>query len=318
MNDWVEIAVRLPVAAQEAVSAWFLDRGATGVQEDYPGLFPGDGPVVSGDPAEWGGDAPDNPAPDVVLTAWLPPPAIPEREVAALIAFLRELDAVVPGAGDSPVEATPLPEQDWNSAWKASWQPLPVGQRLMICPSWTPRPDAPGRIFLCLDPGMAFGTGTHFTTGSCLEFVEDIMTAATAPIDVLDVGTGSGILAVAALLMGARSAHGLDMDPDAVEEARQNAERNDVQDRFTASADPLNGREGKFGLVLANIMAQTILRLADPLVACVAPGGHLVTSGVLLCHEEEIRSTLESRGLAFLRARKDGTWVTSLWQRPAR
>jgi ribosomal protein L11 methyltransferase len=316
MSDWVEIAVRIPVAAQEAVSAWFLDRGATGVQEDYPGLFPGDGPVVSGDPAEWNGDAPQNPAPDVVLTAWIPPPALPQTEGQALRTFLTELEAVVPGAGDAPIEANLLPEQDWNSQWKASWQPLPVGQRFMVCPSWTPRPEAPGRVFLCLDPGMAFGTGTHFTTGSCLEFVEEVMTAATTPIDVLDVGTGSGILAVGALLLGAKSAHGLDMDPDAVVEALQNAERNEVLDRFTASAIPLNGREGTFGLVLANIMAQTILNLADPLTAVIAPGGYLVTSGVLQCHEEAIREAMESRGLVFERARRDGTWVTTLFHRP--
>lgn len=317
MEPWVQIEVRVPLAAQEAVSAWFLDRGATGVQEDYPGLYPNDGPVVSGDPAEWTGEPPANPSPDVYLIAWLPPPATPVNEEAALRAYLADLDAVVPGAGPSPIECFALPEQDWNSSWKASWQPLPVGKRLIVCPSWTDPPDAPGRIVLGLDPGMAFGTGTHFTTGSCLEFVDEVMAEAPPGTDVLDVGTGSGILAVGALLLGARSALGIDVDADAVAEARQNAERNNVQDRFTATANPLTGSEGRFGLVLANLMAQVILRLADPLAATVAPGGALVTSGVLLCHEDEVGRAMRERGLVQADVRRDDHWVTTLWRRPA-
>jgi ribosomal protein L11 methyltransferase len=317
MENWVEIEVRLPLAAQEAVTAWFLDRGATGVQEDYPGLYPGDGPVVSGDPGEWSGEPPANPGPDVLLVAWLPPPAQPEREGAALTAYLRDLDEVVPGVADAPVAAWALPEQDWNAEWKASWEPLPVGHGLLVCPSWITPPDAPGRRILKLDPGMAFGTGTHFTTSSCLEFVEIAMERAAVPPQVLDVGTGSGILAIAALLMGAPSAFGIDVDADAVNEALENADRNAVGDRFRATAEPLSGEEGRFGLVLANIIAQAILRLADPLAASVAPGGFLVTSGVLRCHEDEVGGAMEQRGLVRADVRRDDTWVTTLWQRPA-
>lgn len=317
MENWVEVEVRLPVAAQEAVTAWFLDRGATGVQEDYPGLYPGDGPVVSGDPAEWGGDPPANLGPDVLLVAWLPPPAQPEREAAALMAYLRELDAVVPGAADAPLQAVSLPEQDWNAEWKASWEPLPAGRRLLVCPSWIKPPEVAGRMPLLLDPGMAFGTGTHFTTATCLEFVEIALERSPAPPEVLDVGTGSGILAIAALLLGAPRAFGIDLDADAVNEALENAERNGVGDRFQATATPLSGTEGRFGLVLANIIAQAILRLAAPLAACVAPGGFLVTSGVLRCHDEEVGRTLQALGLAPVEARRDDTWVTTLWQRPA-
>ena len=317
MDDWVEVEVRVPVAAQEAVMAWFMDRGATGVKEDYPGLYPGDGPVVSGDPSEWGGEPPQNLGPDVILTAWLPPPATPQGEAEALMMFLRELDSVVPGAGRAPVEAVWLPEQDWNSSWKASWEPLPVGRHLIVCPSWLEPPEAPGRTVLRLDPGMAFGTGTHFTTGSCLEFVEEAVETAKAPPTVLDVGTGSGILAIAALLLGAKSALGIDVDADAVQEARENAERNEVDARFSATAQPLSGREGRFDLVVANIIAQTILHLADPIAATVAPGGALVTSGVLKCHQDEVAKALTARGLNPVEARTDGTWVTTLWRRPA-
>jgi ribosomal protein L11 methyltransferase len=315
MESWVQIEVRVPVAAQEAVTAWFLDRGATGVQEDYPGLYPEDGPVISGDPAEWVPEAPANTHPEVLLVAWLPLPAQPEREAEALHTYLVALDEVVPGAAQSPIDAFELPAQDWNAEWKASWQPLPVGRRLLVCPSWLQPPLAPGRIVLGLDPGMAFGTGTHFTTGSCLEFCDQIMETA-GPVDVLDVGTGSGILAVAALLLGARSAIGIDVDADAVEEAKINAERNGVDDRFTASSRPLAGDEGRFAVVFANLVAQVILKLADPIAACVAPGGALVTSGVLRCHEEEVGQAMKDRGLVEVEARRDDHWVTTRWRRP--
>jgi ribosomal protein L11 methyltransferase len=246
----------------------------------------------------------------------MPSPANPDQEGEALHAYLVALDEVVPGAALSPIDAFELPEQDWNAEWKASWQPLPVGKRLIICPSWIQPPLAPGRMVLGLDPGMAFGTGTHFTTGSCLEFVEEIMETAVPPVDVLDVGTGSGILAIAALLLGAKSAHGIDVDSDAVAEALVNAQRNNVDDRFTASDLPLSGEEGRFAVVFANLVAQVILQLADPIAACDAPGGALVTSGVLRCHEEEIGQAMKERGLVEVEARRDDHWVTTRWRRP--
>lgn len=315
-GDWLELVVRVPTSAQDAVVAWLLDRGANGVQEDYPGLFPaGDGPVVSGDPSEWWGEAPRNESGEVVLTGWLPKPTAPEAEAEALHRFLREIDAFVPGVGDAPVTVRVAPDQDWNAHWKASWKPTPVGNRLLICPSWEHPPET-DRIVMRIDPGMAFGTGTHFTTASCLGLIEELaMDEADRPRSLLDVGTGTGVLAIGGLLLGIDRATGIDVDPEAVAEARENALRNGVGERLTVTSHPLTGDEGCFDVVVANLVAHTLLRVAGPICHAVAPGGSLIASGILLCHEDAVDLALRDRGLTPWTARRDDSWVTLMYRR---
>jgi ribosomal protein L11 methyltransferase len=315
---WLELVVRVPVAAQDAVTDWLMGRGAAGVQEDYPGLYPaGDGPVVSGDPSEWWGDAPRNESGDVVLTAWLPGTADPDAEVRALRDRLRELAAVAPGVADAPITVQATPDQDWNARWKASWKPTPIGERLLICPSWE-EPPATDRIVMRIDPGMAFGTGTHFTTASCLGLVERLVDGGDAPhATLLDVGTGTGILAIGGLLLGVGRALGIDVDPEAAAEARENAERNGVADRFAVTTRPLAGDEGRFDIVVANLVAHTLLRLAASIAGAVAPGGTLIASGILPCHEQAVADALAATGLVPLDTLRDESWVTMTYRRPA-
>lgn len=313
-GDWLELVVKVPVAAQEAVVAWLLDRGADGVQEDYPGLYPaGNGPVVSGDPSEWWGEAPRNESGEVILTAWLPKPTAPEAEVDALRRYLREIGGHFPGIDNAAVTARVAPGQDWNAQWKASWKPTPLGNRLLICPSWE-EPPMTDRILMRIDPGMAFGTGTHFTTASCLGLIETMLEAPDArPRTLLDVGTGTGILAIGGLLLGIDRALGIDVDPEAIAEARENADRNGVGDRLTVTSRPLTGDEGRFDVVVANLVAHTLLRLAGPICRAVAPGGSLIVSGILLCHEDAVDQALRERGLTPWTALRDDSWVTLMY-----
>lgn len=316
VGDWLELVVQVPTAAQDAVVGWLLDRGANGVQEDYPGLYPaGDGPVVSGDPSEWWGEAPRNESGEVILTAWLPKPTAPEAEAEALHRFLREIDAFVPGVAGAPVAVRVAPDQDWNAHWKASWKPTPIGNRLLICPSWEESP-ATDRIVIHIDPGMAFGTGTHFTTASCLSLIEGLSAdAKRRPRSLLDVGTGTGILAIGGLLLGIDRATGIDVAPEAVAEARENALRNGVGERLTVTSRPLAGDEGRFDVVVANLVAHTLLKLAAPICRAVAPGGSLIVSGILLCHEQEVADALRDNGLTPWTAQRDDSWVTLMYQR---
>jgi ribosomal protein L11 methyltransferase len=314
VGDWLELVVQVPTAAQDAVVAWLLDRGADGVQEDYPGLYPaGDGPVVSGDPSEWWGEAPRNDSGEVILTAWLPKPTAPEVEAEALRRFLREIDTFVPGVAEAPVTVRVAPDQDWNAHWKASWKPTPIGERLLICPSWEEPPETE-RVVMRIDPGMAFGTGTHFTTASCLGLIEGLTADPDCrPRSLLDVGTGTGILAIGGLLLGIDRATGIDVDPEAVAEARENALRNGVGERLTVTSQPLAGDEGRFDVVVANLVAHTLLRLARPICRAVAPGGSLIVSGVLLCHEEAVDAAIRDHGLTPWTERRDDSWVTLMY-----
>lgn len=316
---WVEVRARIPVAVQEAVNGHLVSRGAAGIQEDYPGLsdLGDDGPIVGGDPRQWAGEAPENASGEVVLTAWLPSGDAPEVERDLLVALLGRL-AVHPGAeGETEVSARVVEEQDWNAPWKELWRPTPVGERLLVCPSWLePEPGETRRV-LRIDPGMAFGTGTHFTTASCLARIETLLAARPRgeSTRVLDVGCGTGILAIGALALGAARATGIDLDPEAVAEAGRNAARNGVEARFHATAEPLPEHPAPHELVLANLVAETLVELAPRLARAVAPGGALVTSGVLHARAPAVERALAGAGLRKVDDARDDAWVTQVWTR---
>lgn len=179
-----------------------------------------------------------------------------------------------------------IADQDWVRVWMDRWKPMHFGKDLWVVPSWLAPPD-PNAANIILDPGMAFGTGTHATTAMCLEWL-----ARNAPHDrsVIDYGCGSGILAIAALKLGARSALGIDTDPQALTVSTENAERNGVSDRlvlFLPAAMPL---DVSADVVLANILAPALLALAPRLIALTRPQGTLLLSGLLAHQADEVEA----------------------------
>ena len=222
-------------------------------------------------------------------------------------------------------------QADWSEAWKQHYRPIPLGRRLVIVPAWLEPPER-GRIPVRIDPGMAFGTGTHPTTQLCLEVIEDILdtlgdsghtaylnTFPVSDLDVIDLGCGSGILAIAALKLGAPRALGVDIDLDAVQAARENAEANSVAEHLELGLGSLAEiRDGAFsfrqaGLVLANILAPVLVELLDQgLGDLLIPGGSLVLSGILQEQAEKVESALEQHGLRLVERRQMGDWV-ALW-----
>jgi len=177
-------------------------------------------------------------------------------------------------------------DQDWVRAWMDRWQPMRFGDDLWVVPSWLTPPD-PQAINLTLDPGMAFGTGTHATTGMCLEWL-----AAHPPrgLEVIDFGCGSGILAIAALRLGAATALGTDTDPQALVVTRENAVRNGVLDRLTLCLPDAVPPGIQADVVLANILAPALIALAPQLTAITRPGGWLLLSGLLRQQADEVRA----------------------------
>jgi ribosomal protein L11 methyltransferase len=197
-----------------------------------------------------------------------------------------------------------IEDQDWERSWMDSFHPMRFGHRLWIVPSWHQAPE-PGAVNLLLDPGLAFGTGTHPTTALCLEWLDS---QPLDGLDVLDFGCGSGILAIAAMLLGARQAIGTDIDVQALEASRDNANRNGIAaERFPLYL-PEHLPNGQADVVVANILAGPLVSLASQIIERVKPGGRLALSGVLAEQADEVRAAYSEVFDLDPTAEKDG-WV---------
>ncbi|WP_281687657.1 50S ribosomal protein L11 methyltransferase [Pseudomonas citronellolis] len=201
---------------------------------------------------------------------------------AALLAHLQLLTG-----GELPQHQVEIVEdQDWERSWMDNFKPMRFGRRLWIVPSWHEAPE-PEAVNLLLDPGLAFGTGTHPTTALCLEWLDGQELAGDT---VLDFGCGSGILAIAALLLGAKQALGTDIDPQALEASRDNATRNGIDPALFPVYLPADLPAGQADVVVANILAGPLVSLAGQLTSLVKPGGRLALSGILAEQAEEVRA----------------------------
>ena len=227
----------------------------------------------------------------------------PDENPAEILPLFRErLDA----AG-IPYELTTagVEQEDWQNAWKKYYHAMDIGKRLAIVPGWEAYET--DRTVITMDPGMAFGTGTHETTSLCLEVLDERVRGGER---VLDIGTGSGILAIAALRLGAACAEGVDIDPMCVRTAGENAQRNGVQDRFTVLVGDLSDKaSGVYNIITANIVAAAILSLAPHVPALMAPGAVFVASGIIDTRKEEVLAGLRGAGLDPFEVREKRGWV---------
>lgn len=196
-------------------------------------------------------------------------------------------------------------EEDWANAWKQFFKPQRIGRRIVVKPTWEEFLPGPDDLILQIDPGMAFGTGLHATTRLCLRALEDHVTPG---MTIADVGTGSGILAVGAALLGAASIEATDIDPLAVRVAKENIAVNGVTDRinvYEAATPP----SGTFDIVVANILADVILGMADALYSAVRPGGALIASGIIESRAEDVRRGLRGVGFTAIATHEEGEWI---------
>ena len=221
----------------------------------------------------------------------------------------------------------PVADQNWMEAWKEHYQPIPIGKRLIIVPAWLESPEA-ARIAIKIDPGMAFGTGTHPTTQLCLELIEKYFDDEQSTVNgqrstVIDVGCGSGILSIGALKLGAEFALGVDIDNASVKASWENADANAIDPRRFAvgQGSVTEILEGSFEvrqaqLVLANILAPIIIRLFDMgLAELVAAGGELILSGILAEQAESVGLAAQAHGMRFVEKRQSGDWVALAFKR---
>lgn len=198
-----------------------------------------------------------------------------------------------------------LREEDWATAWKKYYHPFSLTDKLAVCPSWEEYQPKAGQKVITLDPGMAFGTGTHDTTQLCLCLLEKYMVSGE---DMLDIGTGSGILAIGAKLLGSGRTLGVDIDPVAVRVAKENAEINKVVADFSCS-DLVTEQIGQFDVICANIVADVIIRLAPTLPALLKAGGRFIASGIIDTRKDDVLTAVEALGLYPKEIMEQKGWV---------
>ncbi|NND67249.1 MAG: 50S ribosomal protein L11 methyltransferase [Halioglobus sp.] len=234
-----------------------------------------------------------------------------ETRLTGLFAADAEMDTVLrnlPVDDSARARVEILEDKDWEREWMQHYQPMQFGPRLWVCPSWLEPPE-PDSINLLLDPGLAFGTGTHPTTALCLAELDALDPAGKT---VVDFGCGSGILAVAALKLGAERALGIDNDPQALRASRDNARRNGLPDAALPVALPGDNIEqeyvGRADIVVANILAGPLVALSDKLLAFLAPGGTLLLSGLLATQADELCGHYANRVSLTVAGEHDG-WV---------
>jgi ribosomal protein L11 methyltransferase len=231
-------------------------------------------------------------------------------DLTALFDADDDIDAIISGVRAEldplplpPHEVSALAEQDWNRAWMDRFQPMRFGNRLWVVPSWH-QPPQPEAVNLVLDPGMAFGTGTHPTTSLCLQWLDN---AELRGRRVLDYGCGSGILAIAAIRLGALRATAVDIDPQCLDVTRENAQRNGTLDQMRIAMASA-ALDGPFDVLLANILAGPLHQLSERFASYLQPGGNIVLSGLLTPQAEECLA-IYTRDFAMAAPRLEGDWA---------
>lgn len=308
MTRWKSFTVETRREALDAVSHFLSGRGSLGLAYDER-LF---GP--RGDPAE------PLPPPDEVarLTAYFPYETDLHHLKKEFLDFLPVLEESFGSGAGAFVSAAEISDFGWAEKWKEHFTARRIAGRLVVKPSWEPYEAANGEIVLTIDPGQAFGTGTHETTQMCLQLTEALYDGAAAPRRVIDIGTGTGILGIAAAKLGAECVVAVDTDPKAVEVAGENARINGVADRFQATAAPLARIEGGFDLVQANLIAEILDDLKKEIVARARPGGSLILSGILAEKADWVAQEYAAEGARLEERREDGQWAALLLRRDER
>lgn len=301
-TDWLEIHLTVPGNALELVGQMLMDLGCTGITVAERTLDTFDPP----DPDE-GEEQP-------TIRAYFPAEN-PERLCREIHAALVALAPMAPGLCPQVPDCRQLVAEDWAHNWQQHFPPLRVGTRLMIRPSWSDELAGTADVVLTLDPGRAFGTGTHATTALCLEVIARLAESTTPPARVLDVGAGSGILALAAAALGATDVVACEIDPDACQVAAENIAANGLMSQIAVTTVPLERLDGSYDLVLANILAGENIRLAPHFLPRIAPGGYLVLSGILVEQELQVTAAFDRLPLTLVAIDRRDEWSCLLYRR---
>jgi ribosomal protein L11 methyltransferase len=283
-RHWLLISLYVPGASIEAVSNFLMEQGATGIEENEEGQK---------------GER---------LKAYFLKDGREGGALRALRRYLKSLQAIQPEISQTKIETTTIPEQDWGEKWKRFFKPFQVTSRVVVKPPWSSFQPKENKVSIIINPGMAFGTGSHATTKLCIRALEKGLRK--KGLSVLDVGTGSGILSILAGRMGAGEVLGVDTDEVAVEVAKENIRQNRVSDLVKVRKGSIGRIRRQFDVVVANIDFRGLRRMRQPLLRHLKRKGLLVLSGVLKGEEVRLRQYyMETGHLRWVRSTREGEWV---------
>ena len=310
--NWIELVVHTTTVGSDWVSDCLMELGATGTMiEDRADI-----PDPSKPHGIWEIIDPkllDDMPEDVLVHAWF----VPDSSFPSILSGLQgRLDAMRQERADFGsllTDTRTVSEDSWAEVWKKYYKPFYAGDHLVIKPTWEDFSPAPGDRVIEIDPGMAFGSGTHETTGMCISLLEETVRGGER---IIDVGTGSGILAIAAALLGAGHVLAVDIDPDAVRVASENVAHNHVENVVTVlEGDLLKDVPDTCEICVANIISDIIISFAAPLKEHILPGGLFICSGIVNVREEEVRQALLAAGFEILKTEHKGEWTAFLSRR---
>lgn len=299
--SWLEIRIEVAAGAGEAAGEILREAGSPGtvIEDAATRAFVGNGrPPDRADPGT------------VAVRGYLPAGPAGEQKAADIRRRAEELAQCFPG---TPVRVSVdrVSPADWEDSWRAHFHAFEVGERFLVCPVWEDPPPGCSRAVIRIDPGAAFGTGEHPTTRNMLRFMEEYLRPGS---QVLDVGTGSGILAVAAVRLGASEVRAVDRDPEAVRIARRTVRYNGME-MDVVCKDLLEDTGGSWDAVLANLVAATVIRLTPQARGRLSPGGLLLVSGILQEKTGPVEESLDANGFRILKTREENGWVTMAGRR---
>jgi ribosomal protein L11 methyltransferase len=293
----VEIVVLSPWQASEVVENFLLESGALGTSIDSVDL-------------EFSAER---------VHGYFPEDTEIDELEAAVGAYLNAIRDYIPTPERWEYSSRILPDKDWQDAWKTFYKTIRVTHRIIVRPTWESYRGRRGETVIEIDPGMAFGTGLHATTRLCLEAIDEeikrrIGATQEPRVSLLDVGTGSGILAIAAAKLGARPVIGIDIDETAIEVARQNAKKNGVQEAVRISLKALTAVDDRFDLVVANIDYRTLTEFKGLLISHVSERGRLILSGIIGEDRERLREIFEQGGCQIVGEKQRERWTCLIYE----
>lgn len=312
--EWLELIVHTTTEGTDPVSDILMEAGASGTMiEDRADIPDPDKPhgiweII--DPKLL-----ENMPEDVLVHAWFEEnPSLPSL-VESLRNRLSEMGRSAQNFGSLQLELRSVNDQSWTDVWKKYFKPFYAADHLVVKPTWEPFDPAPGDRVIEIDPGMAFGSGTHETTGMCLSMLEEVISGGE---EIIDVGTGSGILAIGAALLGAGRVLATDIDPDAVRVAAENVRNNHVDHIVSVTQGNLLDHVSTVcDICVANIISDVIISFAAPLMPHIRPGGLFLCSGIVSVRADEVAQALTDAGYEILRKQTRGEWTAFMSRRNA-
>ncbi len=292
MEEWIEVSVACPRELAGIVDRYLNDLGAAGTVEDS---------------LEEEGASMDFPFVKGYYRGSLESTA---ELVKSIEGFVASLKALLPSAEPASVSVRAVSQDDWEG-WKRFFKVTHVSDRVVIKPTWEAYEKKEGEAIVEIDPGMAFGTGTHETTRLCIRLLDGLVEGGET---LFDVGTGSGILAIAAVKLGARSVVAIDIDEGSVRVAKENVRINGVDETVVLSTTPLEEIEGGFDIVVANILAEDLVRMKGDIVARMKEGGRVILSGILAEKADMVAEDYSASGLKLIDKIDEGAWTALMME----